>query len=580
MNWIKFEEIATQMAAGRSPSLSQRAVATMFETGLLPEYNRGGERFVLRDDLESLRPMFEAMMAAPSSIRRSEPLANEGGLRAFPLSPSTQLYLDRNPHELPPTFFSAGRALVGLSGVEPSETSNVPYIGGSVLVATNGGAVRLATDQVERIERVERSRGSMFANSAYYMGSKRNLAGMITEALAQHLPAEGRVLDLMCGSGAVSGASAQVWRTTASDALEFCRALAVVQGGGMTAIGARGALGKVLATAREHLGMVAEGYEELFDREDKLFHADPSEAVRQDFLAFRAKLPSVQAQVTGREPAELILRKGNHHASPYLLFVLYYSGIYFGLRQCAEIDSLRWAVDQIADPMIRQWAIGSLVAAVSGVATTYGGHFAQPPREALGTTSTKRMAEWLDCCSRSVLHEFAVRFISLAEESAGCRYPVETIAGPWREALVGAASQWTNEPVAVYLDAPYNRDEYSRYYHVLESLVKYDYPSATGAGRTPDKRKGERFSSEFATRRRENIVAACSDAISSVVDKGWACAWSYADTGHAGIHDVLDSVAQGRRLRVQSYSAAYRHVGQGGRGPRRVTEYVIVFVPI
>lgn len=455
----------------------------------------------------------------------------------------------------------------------------MPYIGNSVLLATTEDVVRLAREQTARIERVERSRGSIFANSAYYMGSKRNLAGMITEALAQHLPADGRVLDLMCGSGAVSGASAQVWRTTASDALEFCRSLAVVQGGGMTPSEARGALGKILASAREHLSVIGERYEELFDREDRLFHADPSEAVRQEFLAFRAKLPSIQTQVTGQEGAELSVRKGDHHALPYLLFVLYYSGIYFGLRQCAEIDSLRWAVGQIADPMLREWALGSLVAAVSGVSTTYGGHFAQPPREALGSTSTTRLAEWLERCARSVLHEFAVRFVSLAEESAGCRYPVETIAGPWREALAGAGSQWTNQPIAVYLDAPYNRDEYSRYYHVLESLVRYDYPSATGAGRTPDKRKGERFSSEFATRRRASVVAACSDVISAVVDKGWVCAWSYADTGHAGIHDVLDSVAQNRSVRVQSYSAAYRHVGQGGRRPRRVTEYVIVFVP-
>ena len=28
-----------------------------------------------------------------------------------------------------------------------------------------------------------------------------------------------------------------------------------------------------------------------------------------------------------------------------------------------------------------------------------------------------------------------------------------------------------------YLDPPYTTDHYSRFYHVLETLVKYDYPS-------------------------------------------------------------------------------------------------------
>lgn len=104
MNWIKVTEIAAQMAPGRSPSLSRRALETMFETGLLPEYNRGGERLVLQDDLEALRPIFEAIMADPHSIRRSEPLANEGGLRAFPLSPSTQVCLGGNPQGADPVF--------------------------------------------------------------------------------------------------------------------------------------------------------------------------------------------------------------------------------------------------------------------------------------------------------------------------------------------------------------------------------------------------------------------------------------------------------------------------------------------
>jgi adenine-specific DNA-methyltransferase len=40
----------------------------------------------------------------------------------------------------------------------------------------------------------------------------------------------------------------------------------------------------------------------------------------------------------------------------------------------------------------------------------------------------------------------------------------------------------------VYADPPYTRDQYSRYYHVYETLYKYDYPSIQGIGRTPSRR--------------------------------------------------------------------------------------------
>src|SRR5207253_2965645 len=49
----------------------------------------------------------------------------------------------------------------------------------------------------------------------------------------------------------------------------------------------------------------------------------------------------------------------------------------------------------------------------------------------------------------------------------------------------------------IYADPPYSKDHYSRYYHVLETLVRYDYPSAAGAGRY----RPDRYSTPFSLRR-------------------------------------------------------------------------------
>src|SRR5690606_18929617 len=51
-------------------------------------------------------------------------------------------------------------------------------------------------------------------------------------------------------------------------------------------------------------------------------------------------------------------------------------------------------------------------------------------------------------------------------------------------------------PSIVYADPPYTKDQYSRYYHLWETLVLYDYPKITGKGRY---REG-RFQTEFAVK--------------------------------------------------------------------------------
>jgi len=45
-----------------------------------------------------------------------------------------------------------------------------------------------------------------------------------------------------------------------------------------------------------------------------------------------------------------------------------------------------------------------------------------------------------------------------------------------------------------YADPPYTKDQYSRYYHVYETMYLYDYPASVGVGRY----RGDRLSTEFS----------------------------------------------------------------------------------
>lgn len=50
------------------------------------------------------------------------------------------------------------------------------------------------------------------------------------------------------------------------------------------------------------------------------------------------------------------------------------------------------------------------------------------------------------------------------------------------------------KPAVIYADPPYTSDQYSRYYHVLENAVLYDYPNVFGKGQY----RPDRFTSGFS----------------------------------------------------------------------------------
>ncbi|PDT73555.1 DNA adenine methylase [Bradyrhizobium sp. C9] len=51
-------------------------------------------------------------------------------------------------------------------------------------------------------------------------------------------------------------------------------------------------------------------------------------------------------------------------------------------------------------------------------------------------------------------------------------------------------------PAVIYADPPYTADHYSRYYHLWETLLRYDYPEPVGKGLY----RSDRFTSKFSVK--------------------------------------------------------------------------------
>ena len=553
------------------------AIRALVELGLLPIFSDREGQWVLADDL----------LAVKSLLKYWEPNGDEflGRTLFSPGLPSRihlghgdSIELSSLNDEIEPAFYPGLRQLAqvaeGAHRCPSSSWMSETYFSPTRITTSSREVLTEARAQLQRSLITAASRASEFAHSAHYMGSKRALGTFLSEAMGGAISPHGVVFDLMCGSGAAAGVFSRRWKTLASDSQRFSRLLAEVQGGGFSRASATAALEQILPIARDHANGLANIIRRFIEWEDRLFHTDTSIDLQRQYQEFTTAFPLYPGdQWDGSwKPADLVgKRRSTPKLSPFILTTAYFSNIFFGLRQCVEIDSLRCAIGSISDERTQRWALGALIATTSNLATTYAGHFAQPITHDWTTLPLARFSKIIEKRTYSVFHEFAVRLMNLADESERVENVIETIRGPWGAAMDIAEPLLRGQEVAVYFDPPYRRDEYSRYYHVLETLVTYDYPSCQGSGRTPDKRGGERASSEFSTRSGEQLVHALAQVIARVLANGWVCAWSYSSASDANIRQVLDQVSKSFKFKAISYATPHAHNAQGGKKPRRVT---------
>lgn len=556
--------------------------------GLLPVFRRGNDGFVLGTDVRRFLRVLSFPPGATASSPAWDGLFPGLSLSEFQLSSSTRITRTASGPDPDPALHAAIPNLAHftstLAGEESGSQRAVGYLAPYEVVTSSGQVAEYAKRQRARIDAVLSSKASQFASSAYYMGSKRALAGFLVEAVASVLHEDGTVVDLMCGSGAAASAFSRNWRTIASDAQEFCRILAAVQGRGLAAEEAEQVLAEMLPVAREHAGMLRARLSTFVDWEDRLLHGDLGPQLLGDYRDFVSELPTYPSPDAARgwcPSAEIGARKLDPNLAPFCLFTAYFANVYFGLRQSIEVDSLRFAIDRLDDPRKQRWALGALIATLSKLGTTYAGHFAQPVVKTPSDIKDTNLPRLLETRAASIMHEFSIRLLNLAKEGELAPRPIELVEGPWRNALSSLDKMIGNEPVVVYVDAPYKREEYSRYYHVLETLVTYSYPSCVGRGKIPDKRKGERFGSEFFTKNCEKFLEALVEVIAGVLARGWTCAWSYSDTGSANIVAAVERLSDSAACGLRSYATPYEHKSQGKRRRRKkeVTEYLVLFTP-
>lgn len=347
-----------------------------------------------------------------------------------------------------------------------------------------------------------------------YMGTKRHMADHVRDVIAD-LRTSGRVVDLFSGMGSVAESLQETASVVTNDALSFTAALSRARFKGADR---ESSPEEVVERLRAQYEARVRELERDFKAELKreLTALDGS---RTDLLDYMDKAQHVGNSSARRLAARVAAQSsGSDH---YSLASLYFSAGYLSLRQAIQVDALRAAIDSDSYFEERDWLLGAWIAATS-VLVNAPGHTAQYLRPNSDSAHSRIVRTW----NRSIWGEFSIALGTVSQ--------VGTEA--WREynsvyvgdALDLVSSGELQEIGTVYADPPYTKDQYSRYYHMYETLYRYDFPDSNGAGRN----RSDRFTTGFSLK--SAVVASFHDLCRNVARMQVPLVISYPSSGLLG----------------------------------------------
>lgn len=262
----------------------------------------------------------------------------------------------------------------------------------------------------------------------------------------------------------------------------------------------------------------------------------------------------------------------------YMLFSLNYAMPYFTLNQSIFIDSFRGAIQKMWDDheinnVEYNVYLSLIIFALQNIVTSIGDHFAQP--QIFKISKEKKYMKEID----KIINK---KNLSIYELIKNKQKEFQNInANEYSEDNkcfnMDAIALIENKKImdqvdVIYIDPPYTNAHYSRFYHILEILVNYDYPKLEFNGRY----SVNRFQSAFcqktkAAKEFEKMINICSEQNKKLVI-------SYSDTSQCLIdYEIINNICKKhyKKVKVEKINYLYRNLGQK---PNKVTGNELLFI--
>lgn len=221
---------------------------------------------------------------------------------------------------------------------------------------------------------------------------------------------------------------------------------------------------------------------------------------------------------------QLSIENNNLVGFPNTLFTRLYADSYIGLRQAVQIDSITAAIQKceqigaLSGDQVR-WMTIALGRSILKCATTTG-HFAQ-------FLSYKEVSHrrFVSQRRRNIWAEFLLSVDMLSSVNHDGWRSRNKVFNEDSLLLLPRLKKLQVRPSVVYADPPYTDDQYSRFYHLLETLVLYDNPQVTGKARY----RTNRFQTSFSLK--TSVLNAFHQLIKGVREIGADLVLSYPSNG-------------------------------------------------
>ena len=399
-----------------------------------------------------------------------------------------------------------------------------------------------------------------------YQGSKKNLLEFIHKNTASYIRPETSVLDIFSGTCSVGYSFKREHRVFANDSELYAYVISAAL------------LQSYAFDCEEILAQIQKGYrlnEQKFRKEFIALEEKEQAALSEDnmtaLIELYASVPTVWS--------DPLFSISPVHPN-YELFTSYYAGTYFGLRQAMAIDSLRYAIEAFRGDTVFYPLLTALFYAMKECVFSKDGHMAQPLD--LNNNRTKLSVQR----KKSVFSSFCEKFKAFSSSAFVNTAMDNRIYHMNFEELL-KRDEIINEVGFIYADPPYTDMQYSRYYHLLNTVVKYDYPALTqnGGKYTKGLYTVGRFQSQLSAK------STCLDSFRHLIDfasanrKNLAVSFAYpkdvkkqkTDRYVMSIDDLTAACRESFGTRyVEAASLDYSHSNNRNSAPKKVLEYLIL----
>ena len=399
-----------------------------------------------------------------------------------------------------------------------------------------------------------------------YQGSKKKLIDFIHKNVNSYIDVKKPILDIFAGTCSVGYSFKGTHTVYANDCEYYAYLISKALLGDYKQDSLEDILADINIRYEENYSKLKIEFKTFYKLEDGYLSCGDIDGL----IALYSKFPTIWNK-------QVLL---NSKSNNYDLFSTYYACNYFGIKQGMQIDSLRYAIESYSDTNMFPALMASLFYAMKECVFSKDGHMAQPLDGAKNKLKLQKQRE------RSIYANFIGKLSGFFSPSfVKSRELNKAFNCDFKTLLCNREIQ---EKVGfIYADPPYTDMQYSRYYHLLNIVAKYNYPKPTTSlhGFTSGLYTENRFQSDLS--RKSSCLNSFTNLItfSKEYNKNLAISFAYPkDVEIQKTDRYVMSIEQIEKACIETFgrsnvdivSVDYLHSNNRNAATKKVLEYLVL----